>query len=127
MTEPKYKVATITVKYLDVKPDDKGSRIVSDQYWYEDECISDLSKPTKKMWIFVRHIRLKVTKSGMPIITNERDVLEIKGTSHKKMVQDLERTTKDMEGEVSTYEKRNWIPNDIIELKQAIKSGALKV
>ena len=127
MKEPKIKIKTITLRYLDVKPDSRGTRIVADEKWYEDGCLADLGKKPKTMWIFVRHFLLKVTKAGNPILTKKREVVEIKGKAHADMVEKLDEVTNKMEGCVRKDVKKDWIPENFIELKNAIKSGALRV
>lgn len=126
MKEPKNKISMSLIDYIKPTTDKNGTKVVYEKTFYENDGLSDF-KDGYRFWIFTRQFILKVIKSGKPTLQIIRDCKEVEGKTHKEMIDKLDSLVNECESEVPKNSDRYWLPEDVKELKAAIKSGAFKV
>lgn len=126
MKEPKNKISMGIIDYLNPIAEKNGSTIIYDKMFYEDDGLSDF-KDGFRFWVFTRQFVLKVSKTGRPLLKVTRDCKEVFGKTRKEMLTNLDALVTGCEGEAPKQAGNEWLPDDVIKLKAAVKSGALKV
>lgn len=126
MKEPKNKLSVFSASSLKVIRDRVGTATIFDETYFEDDGLCDFKNNQFRFWVFTRRFILKVTKSGVPRVNIKRDVVEIEGKTQKEMTNKLDKFV-DKLYQVPKDASRDWLPDEVLELKAAVKSGALKV
>ena len=88
--------------------------------YYEETGISDYKKKPYGFFLFTRVFGLKKSKGGKLSFHNTKDIVEIKGNTHKELSEKLEKIVDACEGVVINTDK-DWMPEKWKNIKKAIK------